>query len=139
MGKLGLEATGRDPVDQAKSIARYNALFSQSLNIQVPCNTNLKVGDIIHLEFPRIRGGKSENIDPSMSGNYLISRLNHHMQTNASFSSLNLIRDAYGFSSAYPVDALQSSDDEIEPFPVKLENGRYTSTGKNSILPLGGV
>ena len=139
VGKLGLEATGRDPVDQAKSIARYNALFSQSLNIQIACNTNLKVGDIIHLEFPRIRGGKSENIDPSMSGNYLISRLNHHMQPNASFSSLNLIRDAYGFSSAYPVDASQSSGDEIEPFPVKLENGRYTSTGKNSILPLGGV
>ena len=43
VGELGLEASGRDPVDQAKAISRYNALFSQSLNIQVPCNTNLKI------------------------------------------------------------------------------------------------
>ena len=110
VGEAGLEASGRDPVDQAKAIARYNALFSQSLNIQVPCNTNLKVGDIIHVEFPELSGGRSEDIDRSMSGNYLISRLNHHIQPNASFTSLNLIRDSYGFATAYPVDTLQATD-----------------------------
>ena len=138
VGKLGLEASGRGPVDQAKAISRYNALFSQSLNIQVPCNTNLKIGDIIHLEFPKIKGGTAKDLDPTLSGNYLISRLNHHIQPNASFSSLNLIRDASGGNStAYPVNASESEN--IEPFPVKLESGQYTSTGTNSILPLGGV
>ena len=34
----------------------------------------------------------------SASGNYLIVRLNHHIQTNASFSSLNLVRDSYGYA-----------------------------------------
>ena len=107
VGEKGLEASGRDPVDQAKSISRYNALFSQSLNIQVPCNTNLKVGDIINVTFPELIMGQSKKDDQSMSGNYLISRLNHHIQPNASFSSLNLIRDSHGASSAYPVDTLQ--------------------------------
>ena len=140
VGKLGLEASGRDPVDQAKAISRYNALFSQSLNIQVPCNTNLKIGDIIHLEFPKIKGGTAKDLDPTLSGNYLISRLNHHIQPNASFSSLNLIRDASGGNStAYPVDASDSLDDNTQPFPVQLESGQYTSTGTNSMLPLGGV
>jgi len=104
IGSDGLEASGMDQVDQAKSISRYNALFSQSLNIQVPCNTNLKVGDVINIVFPEINQGQSKEIDKSMSGNYLISRLNHHMQPNASFSSLNLIRDSYGYASAYPTD-----------------------------------
>ena len=141
VGELGLEASGRDPVDQAKAISRYNALFSQSLNIQVPCNTNLKIGDIIHLEFPRLEGGGATKIDKSMSGNYLISRLNHHIQPNASFSSLNLIRDAHGYSTAYPVDISQGGDDAnlAQPFPVQLESGQYTTTGSYSVLPLGGV
>ena len=126
VGENGLESSGRDPVDQAKAISRYNALFSQSLNIQVPCNTNLKVGDIINLTFPELSGGKSKKIDQSMSGNYLISRLNHHIQPNASFSSLNLIRDSYGYASAYPVDTLQSGGDQ--------EDGK-SGSNNNAAIP----
>ena len=125
VGEKGLEDSGRDPVDHAKAISRYNALFSQSLNIQVPCNTNLKVGDIINLTFPELSGGKSKKIDQSMSGNYLISRLNHHIQPNASFSSLNLIRDSYGYASAYPVDTLQSGGDQ--------EDGKSGSNNNTAI------
>ena len=123
IGSDGLEASGMDQVDQAKSISRYNALFSQSLSIQVPCNTNLKVGDIINVVFPDLNRGQSKQIDDSMSGNYLISRLNHHMQPNASFSSLNLIRDSYGYASAYPTDISQSTGQLIEE-----DNERYGNT-----------
>ena len=123
IGSDGLEASGMDQVDQAKSISRYNALFSQSLSIQVPCNTNLKVGDIINVVFPDLNRGQSKQIDDSMSGNYLISRLNHHMQPNASFSSLNLIRDSYGYASAYPTDISQSTGQLIE-----ADNERYGNT-----------
>ena len=134
VGKLGLEASGRDPVDQAKAISRYNALFSQSLNIQVPCNTNLKIGDIINVTFPELTGGRSKKLDSSMSGNYLIARLNHHMQPNASFSSLNLIRDSYGYSEAYPVDTVNggSIGEEIEmsgtEVQVQADNEQYGNT-----------
>ena len=129
-----MEASGRDPVDQAKAISRYNALFSQSLNIQVPCNTNLKIGDIINVTFPELSGGRSKKLDSSMSGNYLIARLNHHMQPNASFSSLNLIRDSYGYSEAYPVDTLNggSIGGEIEvsetEVQVQADNEQYGNT-----------
>ena len=136
VGELGLEASGSDPVDQAKAISRYNALFSQSLNIQVPCNTNLKIGDIINVTFPELTAGRSKKIDSSMSGNYLISRLNHHMQPNASFSSLNLIRDSYGYSTAYPVDTLQSGDTIDESGTVaeevQIDNGRYGTNTRGS-------
>ena len=136
VGELGLEASGRDPVDHAKAISRYNALFSQSLNIQIPCNTNLKVGDIINVSFPQVLMGQSKDPDSAMSGNYLISRLNHHIQPNANYTSLNLIRDAYGNSTAYPVDTLQSGDTIDESGTVaeevQIDNGRYGTNTRGS-------
>ena len=129
IGTDGLEASGRDPVDQAKAISRYNALFSQSLSIQVPCNTNLKVGDMIHVEFPTVNQGQSVDIDEGLSGNYLIARLNHHMQPNASFSSLNLIRDSYGYARAQPVNNSQSFEPAVEG-GYTISKGNERNTGK---------
>ena len=93
----------------------------------MPCNTNLKVGDIINLTFPEVLMGESRDPDSSMSGNYLISRLNHHIQPNANYTSLNLIRDAYGNSTAYPVDTLQSgsSVDEFGDQVIQNTNNSY--------------
>ena len=34
---------------------------------------------------------------------------------------------------------VNSNDQQFQQFPVKLESGQYTTTGTNSILPLGGV
>ena len=98
IGTDGFETSGIDEAYQAKSASRYNALFSQSVDIQVPCNINLKVGDIINCIFPELRDGRSVQLDNQSSGNYLISRLNHHLQPNSSFTALNLIRDSYGYS-----------------------------------------
>jgi hypothetical protein len=98
IGTDGFETSGIDEAYQAKSASRYNALFSQSVDIQVPCNINLKVGDIINCIFPELKDGRSVQLDNQSSGNYLISRLNHHLQPNSSFTALNLIRDSYGYS-----------------------------------------
>lgn len=86
----------RDEADMAKSAARYNLLFTQSLNMVVPCNINLKVGDIIYAEFPKIRNSQSGELDDQQSGNYLIKELRHHMETSMMLTSLKLIRDSYG-------------------------------------------
>ena len=117
IGTDGFQTSGRDEADQAKSISRYNALFSQSLNIQIPCNTNLKVGDIINCVFPNLQ---TRSLDESASGNYLIVRLNHHIQVNACFTALNLVRDSYGYAQIKPTKA---SDAAVE--------GGYTISKKN--------
>jgi hypothetical protein len=86
----------RDETDMAKSISRYNLLFTQALNIVVPCNVNLKVGDIISVEFPKISNSNNIGLDDRQSGNYLIKELRHHMETNMMLTSMKLIRDSYG-------------------------------------------
>jgi hypothetical protein len=87
--------SGRDVADMAKSYSRYNLLFTQALNMIVPCNVNLKAGDVIYAEFPAI--DRSENkADEQQSGYYLIKELRHHFESGQVVTSLRLIRDSYG-------------------------------------------
>ena len=100
-GERGLDESGganADRTDIAKSSARYNLLFTQSLNISIPLNVNMKVGDIIRCKFPRLSGGETKQADPLYSGKYLIRALRHHLEPNVNTTSLKLIRDSYGFT-----------------------------------------
>ena len=96
-GENGLGDSGRDRTDDAKSGARYNLLLSsQVLNIEVPCNVKLQVGDIIKCDFPRLREGRADEVDQSSSGKYLIKELCHHFEAKRSFTSMTLVRDTFG-------------------------------------------
>ena len=87
---LGTQDAGVTPSNVPKSFSRYNLLFTQALNILVPCNIDLKVGDIIACKFPE------RNTDnQSMSGRYLIRELRHHFVMNQNVTSLKLMRDSY--------------------------------------------
>ena len=88
-----------DPNDyQAQAAMRYNILFSQLVDIQVPCNPNLKAGDTIMCDFEIVTQSKKEQgaADPVQSGKYLIVDLCHHYEPTRSITSLTLARDSYG-------------------------------------------
>lgn len=89
----------RSGADMAKSYSRYNLLFTQALNMVVPCNVNLKVGGVIHAEFPRIDRADDKKADEEQSGYYLIKELRHHFEGGQMITSLRLIRDSYGLYS----------------------------------------
>lgn len=90
--------SGRDNADMAKSFARYNLLFTQSINMTVPCNINLKVGDVISAKFPKVSDSDIPEKDREQGGKYLIKSLRHHFEGNANATYLRLIRDSYGIS-----------------------------------------
>ena len=96
MANIGVDQSGREPTDIQKSSARYSLLLTQSLNILIPCNVNLKIGDVIYCEFPESNGGESKEIDKNISGYYLIRELRHHFSANQNTTSLKLMRDSYG-------------------------------------------
>ena len=83
---------------QAQAVMRYNLLMTQVLNMMIPCNPNLKAGDVINCEFEKTTfGNKAEgSIEESKSGKYLIMHLCHSFDTKRSFTSLTLVRDTYG-------------------------------------------
>ena len=81
---------------QSQAIMRYNMLFTQTLSIVVGSNTNLKAGDIIKCDFPKISRGGNQEYDKEQSGLYMIKELCHHFDTQASYTSMKLIRDTFG-------------------------------------------
>ena len=86
-----------NPFDNLRqSVIRYNLLFSQTLDMTIPLNTNLKAGDIIKCEFPKITIEKNKEIDQDKSGLYMIKELCHHFDTEMSITSMKLVRDTFG-------------------------------------------
>ena len=81
---------------QAQSAMRYNILLTQLASVTVPCNTDLRAGDIITLKFPKISRGDSERFDEETSGKYIIKELCHHFDPDRSFTSMKLVRDSFG-------------------------------------------
>jgi hypothetical protein len=79
-----------------QSVIRYNLLFNQTLDMTIPLNTNLKAGDIINCEFPKITIEKNKEIDADKSGLYMIKELCHHFDNEMSITSMKLIRDTFG-------------------------------------------
>ncbi len=98
-----VEGSGRSDADMAKAFSRYTLLFQQSLNINVPCNINLRAGDIIKVEIPAsgpLKSEKNKEVDKELSGFYLIRSLRHHFQLSQgkNITALNLVRDSYGIT-----------------------------------------
>jgi len=81
---------------QSQALMRYNVLFTQSLTMTVPLNTNLKAGNIIECLFPKTTTSKKKEYDQEQSGLYMIKELCHHFDTEGSYTSMKLIRDTFG-------------------------------------------
>lgn len=94
---VSFDSTNSDPIKyQSQAIMRYNILFTQTLSMVVPSNTNLHAGDIITCNFPKISRGDKEEFDQDQSGLYMIKEICHHFDTTASYTSMKLIRDTFG-------------------------------------------
>jgi hypothetical protein len=101
--KVGVSTSiNNSPVEwQAKSTMRYNILHSQILQMMVPCNLELRAGDVIKVEIESLENEKcSEGVDKRQSGKYLILHLCHFFDTTKSVTSLTLVRDTYGLHTS---------------------------------------
>jgi hypothetical protein len=86
-----------DPtLNQSQSLFRYNSLFTQTMNVMIPVNTDLRAGDIIECLFPKVSISDKKEYDSETSGLYMIKELCHQFDTTSSYTSLKLIRDTFG-------------------------------------------
>ena len=81
---------------QSQALMRYNVLFTQVIEMTIPSNTNLRAGDIIECQFPKITESSAKEYDKEQSGLYMIKELCHHFDTENSYTSMKLIRDTFG-------------------------------------------
>ena len=84
-------------VYQNKSYARFALLNSQSLNITVELNPELRAGQTIGVKFPdsESKTGIGDENSKDISGKYLISHLRHEFEGGKFRTHLRLIRDLF--------------------------------------------
>ena len=80
----------------SQSMMRYNQIFTQVIDIQIPLNTNLTAGSIIRCVFPQLSKVKRKQPDPEISGLYMIKELAHYFDGNGSYTKLKIVRDSFG-------------------------------------------
>ena len=79
---------------QRESLLRYNLLFNQVVNMTVPSNTNLAVGDCLNIHL--VNTSEGADYDREQSGLYMIKELCHSFDATRSLTTLKLVRDTYG-------------------------------------------
>ena len=57
---------------QSQAIMRYNIMFTQTMTITVPSNTNLRAGNIIQCLFRTTTASDNIKFDGEISGSYMI-------------------------------------------------------------------
>ena len=85
------------PVYQNKAYARFALLNSQSLNITVGLNPDLRAGKTIMVKFPttEYKTEMGDEKSKDISGKYLISHLRHEFEGGEFRTHLRLIRDLF--------------------------------------------
>ena len=81
---------------QSQSIARYNLLMTQAVQVTVACNSDLRAGMIVKLFFKNQSFEKGNEFDEHTSGLYMIKELCHQFTQTDSLTSMLLVRDSYG-------------------------------------------
>lgn len=90
------KAPGNDAKNyQRDALFRYNYLFMQTLEMTVPLNTTLSVGNVIRCNFLKV-SSNSKEFDRENSGLYMIKELCHHFDGTQSLTSMKLLRDTFG-------------------------------------------
>jgi len=100
IGTLEKNASVKDNADPTKifsqAMMRYNTTLTQTMSLTIPSNTNLRAGDIIKCQFPRIDRSEKSDKDEEQSGLYMIKELCHFFDSSGSYTSLKLLRDTFG-------------------------------------------
>ena len=97
--KVSQEGNADPAKIHSQAMMRYNTLFTQILTMTIPLNTNLKAGDILNCEFPRIDVEDRKEPDEEQSGLYMVKKLTHFFDSNGSYTKLQLARDTNGRKS----------------------------------------
>lgn len=93
-----------DPKNWFSSKLRYSSLLFNSCEIVVPCNLNLKAGDVIDCSFPKLTQDPAQGVsDEKISGKYLILHLSHKFTSDGQTGStthITMVRDTNGMYSS---------------------------------------
>jgi hypothetical protein len=80
-----------------QAIMRYNQLFISQVNITIPSDYTLHVGDVVLFDAPSQQENlKNDEVDKQVGGLYIIAALCHYVTPKENLTNLTLVRDSFG-------------------------------------------
>jgi|TARA_B100000287_G_scaffold152764_1_gene144369 hypothetical protein len=80
-----------------QSIRRFNQLDCATMEIVIPTDFNLHVGDTVRVDTRSLKNNTAgDGIDKTVSGKYLIFAITHRISNNKGSTKLGLVRDSIG-------------------------------------------
>ena len=79
-----------------QSIRRYNQLFSGMMTITISGDFSLHAGDVIFVDIFSVQAEKDDTLNRESGGLYIIADLCHFLDSDATYTKLNLARDSVG-------------------------------------------
>ena len=89
-------ATFKSAETLAQSAMRYNQLFSIKTHVTIAGDFSLRVGQVIHCDFPELSVDQNKVTNKETGGKYLIVNVCHRMTPEDCYSRLTLVRDTFG-------------------------------------------
>ena len=80
-----------------QSIRRFNQLDCATMEIVIPTDFNLHVGETVRVDTRSLKNNTAgDGIDKTVSGKYLIFAVTHRVSNNKGSTKLGLVRDSIG-------------------------------------------
>ena len=79
-----------------QSIRRFNQLDCSAMEIVIPTDFELHIGDTVTVDTNSLADGSSGKVDKTTGGKYLIFALTHFISENKGSTKLGLVRDSIG-------------------------------------------
>jgi len=92
-------------VDEIKNqaIMRYNQLYASKVEVTIAGDFSLHAGDAVYFDAPSSqKDAKNDDIDRQVGGLYIISALCHLVNSQGTYTKLNLVRDSFGRTGKAP-------------------------------------
>ena len=79
-----------------QSIRRYNQFECSSIEIVIPTDFDLHIGDVVFIDSKSLRAKSKGEVDKLTGGKYLIVALTHKIADGKGSTTLGLVRDSIG-------------------------------------------
>ena len=105
-GNVGIssEINNNPEIWRVQALTRYNSLLNKIIDIVVPCNLELRVGQVIDCAWMKKTAQPEQGAsDEKLSGRYLIMHLSHKFNgtgQTGSLTHMTIVRDTDGIYSS---------------------------------------
>ena len=97
-----------------QAIMRYNQLYASKVEVTIAGDFSLHAGDAVYFDAPSSqKDTKNDDVDRQIGGLYIISSLCHLVNSQGTYTKLNLVRDSFGRTGKEPKTGKPATETKV--------------------------